>query len=29
MSSEKGKKIIIKDGLKFGFHKMLRNDIQR
>jgi tRNA uridine 5-carbamoylmethylation protein Kti12 len=29
MSSEKGKKIIIKDGLKFRFHKMLRNDVQR
>jgi len=29
MSSEKGKKIIIEDGFKFRFHKMLRNDVQR
>jgi hypothetical protein len=29
MSSEKGKKIIIKDRLQFRFHKMLRNDVQR
>lgn len=29
MSSEKGKKMIIEDGFKFRFHKMLRNDVQR
>jgi tRNA uridine 5-carbamoylmethylation protein Kti12 len=29
MSSEKGKKIIIKDRFKFRFYKMFRNDVQR
>ena len=29
MSSEKGKQIIIEDGSKFRFHKMLRNYVQR
>jgi len=29
MTSEKGKQIIIEDGFKFRFHKMLQNDVQR
>jgi len=29
MTSEKGKKVIIEDGFKFRFHKMLQNGVQR